>query len=70
METQPEQPAEEITRLQRWINDLVGVTALPAIWSGGKSAEIVRTLLDVLLGMLSLDLIYVRTDAERAERKA
>jgi PAS domain S-box-containing protein len=60
MEAQPEQPAEEIKRLQRCINDLVSVLALPAIWSGGDPSQIVRTLLDVLLSMLRLDLVYVR----------
>jgi PAS domain S-box-containing protein len=58
--SQPEQPADEIKRLQRCINDLVGVLALPAIWSGGDPSQIVRTFLDVLLGMLRLDLIYLR----------
>src|SRR6266850_3227666 len=51
---------EEIRRLQRCINDLVGVLALPAICSGGDPAQIVRTLLDILLSMLRLDLVYVR----------
>ena len=60
MEMQPEHPAEEIKRLQRCINDLVSVLALPAIWSGGDPSQIARTLLDVLLGMLHLDLVYVR----------
>jgi PAS domain S-box-containing protein len=57
---QPEHPAGEIKRLQRCINDLVSVLALPAVWSGGDPSQIVRTLLDVLLGMLRLDLAYVR----------
>jgi PAS domain S-box-containing protein len=61
MEAQPEQPAEEIERLQRCIDDLDGVTALPAVW-GGEPAEIVRTLLELLLGTLSLDLVYVRSE--------
>ena len=60
LEVQPEHPAEEIKRLQRCINDLVGVFALPAVWSGGDPSQIVRTLLDLLLGMLRLDLVYVR----------
>jgi len=51
---------EEIRRLQRCISDLVGVLALPAICSGGDPAQIVRTLLDVLLSMLRLDLVYGR----------
>jgi PAS domain S-box-containing protein len=57
---EPEHPAEEIKRLQRCINDLVAVFALPAVWSGGDPSQIVRTLLDVLLSMLRLDLVYVR----------
>jgi PAS domain S-box-containing protein len=60
METQVEDPAEEIKRLRRCVNDLVSVLALPAIWTGGGQSEVVSTLLDALLGMLRLDLIYVR----------
>ncbi|HXJ01092.1 MAG TPA: PAS domain S-box protein [Micropepsaceae bacterium] len=60
MDAQFEQPAEEIKRLQRCMNDLVSLLALPAIWSGGDPSQIIRTLLDVLLGMLRLDFIYVR----------
>jgi signal transduction histidine kinase len=55
-----EHPADEIKRLRRCINDLVSVLALPAIWSGGEPSQIVHTLLDALLGMLGLDLVYVR----------
>ena len=57
---EPEHPADEIKRLQRCINDLVGVFTLPAVWSGGDPSQIVHTLLDVLLSMLRLDLVYVR----------
>jgi PAS domain S-box-containing protein len=60
MEVQLDHPAEEIKRLQRCINDLVSVLALPAMWSGGEPGQIVHTLLDALLGMLHLDLVYVR----------
>ena len=52
--------AEDIQRLQRCINDLVGIVALPAMWSGGEPSRIVDTLLDALLGMLDLNLVYVR----------
>jgi formate hydrogenlyase transcriptional activator len=55
-----EQTADEITRLQSCINDLIGVLALPAMWSGQESAQIVSTLLDVLVGMLRLDFAYAR----------
>ena len=55
-----ELPAHEIKRLQRCNNDLVSILALPAIWSGGEPSQIAHTLLDALLGMLGLDLVYVR----------
>jgi PAS domain S-box-containing protein len=60
MESQLENPAEEIKRLQRCLSDLVSIQALPAIWSGADPPQIVRTLLDSLLAMLNLDLVYVR----------
>ena len=44
-----EQTAGEIKRLQGCINDLISILALPAIWSGHESAQILSTLLDVLL---------------------
>ncbi len=53
-------PAEEIKRLQRCINDLVALLALPAVWSGSHPSEAVQILLDALVRMLSLDLVYVR----------
>jgi PAS domain S-box-containing protein len=60
MEQPLEHPAEEIKRLQRCNNDLVSVLALPAMWTGAEASQIVHTLLDALLGMLHLDLVYVR----------
>jgi PAS domain S-box-containing protein len=64
MDVQPGDVAEEIRRLQRCINDLVSLFALPAVWSGGEPSQILHTLLDALLRMLQLDLVYVRlTDA-------
>src|ERR1700689_684257 len=60
MDVQPGDATEEIKRLQRCINDLVSLLALPAMWSGGEPSEIVHTLLDALLRMLQLDLVYVR----------
>jgi PAS domain S-box-containing protein len=60
MEAPLEHSAEEIKRLQRCISDLVSVLALPAMWTGAEPTQIVSTLLDTLLGMLRLDLVYVR----------
>ena len=55
--------ATEIKRLQSCINDLISVLALPAIWSGSESSQILGTLLDVLLTMLRLDFAYARVSA-------
>ena len=60
MEEQLENPAEEIKRLRRCINDLVSFLALPAVWTGGEPSQVVHTLLDTLLRMLHLDLVYLR----------
>ena len=59
MKAQLEHPADEIKRLQRCINDLVSLLALPAMWSGSKPSNLVHTLLDSLLRMLDLDFVYV-----------
>src|SRR2546428_6666474 len=59
MTVELEHPADEITRLQRCINDLVSLLALPAMWSGSKPGDIVHTLVDSLLRMLDLDFVYV-----------
>ena len=60
MNAQVEDPAQEVKRLQRCINDLIGLLALPAVWSGNESSQIVEMLLDALLRMLSLDFAYGR----------
>jgi C4-dicarboxylate-specific signal transduction histidine kinase len=59
MKVQLEHPADEIKRLQRCINDLVSLLALPAMWSGSKPCDIVDAVLDSLLRMLDLDFVYV-----------
>src|SRR5471032_1507993 len=64
METPIEQPGEEIKRLQRCVNDLVSILALPATWSGGDPAHIGQTLIDSLASILTLDLVYVRLNEE------
>ncbi len=60
MDVQYEQAAGEIKRLQRCINDLVSLVALPAIWSSSNPSQILHTLLDALMRMLSLDLVSIR----------
>jgi signal transduction histidine kinase len=64
METPIEQPDEEIKRLQRCVNDLVSILALPAMWTGGDPAHIGQTLIDSLASILTLDLVYVRLNDE------
>jgi len=54
------QTIDEIRRLRGCINDLISVQALPAMWTGQEPAQIVSTLLDVLIGMLRLDFAYAR----------
>ena len=60
MNPQEKDSVEEIKRLERCINDLVSMLALPAIWRGSEPLQIVQTLLDVLLRMLRLEFAYVR----------
>ncbi len=60
MEVQSEHASGEIKHLQRCINDLVSLLALPATWSGGDPSQVLHTLLDALMRMLRLDLVSVR----------
>lgn len=67
LDAQSEPFVDEIGRLQRCINDLVGLLALPAIWGGGDLSHIGRVLLDVLMGMLQLDVLYLRLNDSAGE---
>jgi len=58
MDQNPADPALEVKRLQRCMNDLVSILALPAIWSGSEPRRILETLLEALLGMLDLDFLF------------
>ena len=62
MQAHAEDPVQEIRRLQRCINDLVSLLALPAVWSGNEPSQIVDILLNALLRMLRLDFIYARLE--------
>jgi PAS domain S-box-containing protein len=50
----------ENRRLRRTMRDLVALSALPAVWFGLPLDGIARGLADVLLNLLSLDLVYIR----------
>jgi PAS domain S-box-containing protein len=60
MAVQSDDPAEEIKRLRRCINDLVSILALPATRSGSEPSRIVGDLLGVLLSILGLDFVYAQ----------
>ncbi|MGC2448051.1 MAG: PAS domain S-box protein, partial [Candidatus Sulfotelmatobacter sp.] len=60
MHRQEKDPAVEIKRLQRCVNDLISLLALPAIWSGNEPTQMVHMLLEALLRMLRLDFAYAR----------
>jgi PAS domain S-box-containing protein len=64
----PSDPVLEIKRLQRCMNDLVGLMAAPAASGGREPAEILSSLLDSLMGMLTLDFIYARVVVEAGEK--
>ena len=60
MDLQEKDSAEDIKRLQRCVNDLISLLALPAIWSGNEPTQVVHMLLEALLRMLCLDFAYAR----------
>jgi PAS domain S-box-containing protein len=60
MRADNDRAADEIERLNGCINDLTTILALPAIWIGNKSSHIISTLLEALVGTLSLDFAFVR----------
>jgi PAS domain S-box-containing protein len=72
MHQQHSDPASEVKRLQRCMNDLVSVLALPAVWSGSQPSRILETLLDALMEILDLDFLYgrVRLDSHGAPIEA
>lgn len=49
---------DEVGRLKMLVNNLISVLALPAMWTGLETHEITTALLDVLMGILRLDVVY------------
>ncbi|HEY1984754.1 MAG TPA: sigma 54-interacting transcriptional regulator [Terracidiphilus sp.] len=62
MESALKQADDEIKRLQSYINDLISVQALPAIWNGLDAHQIVNKLLEVLTSLLRLDFAGMRVN--------
>src|SRR6266850_1394124 len=52
--------AEGVHELRKTMRDLVALATLPAVWAGYSPDGVARSLADVLLNTLTLDLIYVR----------
>ena len=67
MNQQPPDPVTEVRRLQRCMNDLVSVLALPAVWSVSEPSRILETFVDALLVMLDLDFLYARVRLDSHE---
>ena len=67
MDHEQTDPATEVKRLQRCMNDLVSVLALPAVWSESEPTRILDTFLDALLVMLDLDFLYARVRLDSRE---
>ena len=57
MGTFEEDVVDENRRLRRTMRDLVALSTLPAVWIGLPVAGIARSLADVLLNTLSLDVV-------------
>jgi two-component system NarL family sensor kinase len=57
--TREEISLDEISSLRRTMRDLVALSALPVIWTGYDSERIAESLADVMLSILSLELIYI-----------
>jgi PAS domain S-box-containing protein len=53
----------EVKQLQGALDDLIAVTALPQLWSGGEPADIASALLDSIVPMLGLQFAYACLDA-------
>jgi PAS domain S-box-containing protein len=64
---QPTDHGTEVKRLQRCVNDLVSVLALPAVWSGSDPQRILDTFLDAVLAMLDLDFLYAQIELDAYE---
>jgi PAS domain S-box-containing protein len=61
-------PAVEIKHLRHFMDDLARILALPDAWRGREPAEVLSTLADSLMEMLTLDFFYVRVIVETDEK--
>src|SRR5260221_12515957 len=57
--TREENFLDEISSLRHTMRDLVALSALPVVWIGYDLERIAESLADVMMGILSLELIYI-----------
>jgi two-component system, NarL family, sensor kinase len=57
--TPEENSLDQISSLRHTMRDLVALSALPVIWTGYDSERIAESLADVMLSILSLELVYI-----------
>ena len=60
MEAPLESRLDEAARLRRCLNDVVGITALPALWAGSEPDRIGNSLVDAMLEMLDLAFVFLK----------
>src|SRR5262245_15114840 len=68
MDAPREYPAEEVTHPSDFLNDLIGIMALPAPRTGGEPAQIVSALIDALRRALRVGLVCVRLNGPEGGR--
>ena len=69
MHQQPADRATEAKRLQRCMNDLASVLALPVDRSSSEPGQILDTFLDALMGILDFDFLYARVRLDPHEAR-
>jgi len=53
-------PDEDLRRLRDCVRDLIALSALPQVWVGCTTPDVISGFLDTLVGSLRLDLAYAR----------
>jgi PAS domain S-box-containing protein len=65
----PTELADEVARLRACLNDLIGVAALPVLWTGHEPVGAVGRLADALLDKLGLAFVLVRLNETGREQR-
>lgn len=59
---------DELLGVKACLNDLVGILALPTVWSGREQEHVLSTLLDAVRRVLELDFVYAQLNIPDGER--